>query len=448
MCGDDGDPSEVRKVEMKSDTNRGRVDPATDEEATQPSVSVILPTYGRAGYIGAAIRSILAQSVPLRDVVVVDDGSTDGTAEAVARFGDRVTYVYQENAGKLSAIDRGLNLIRGDLVWIMDDDDIAEPGAVAALRRPFAEDPDCVLSYGRMTRFQDGQEDAGRDVPVPYPVDDPRPFFAKILEDCFITGHPCVLVRRSALEALRPFQQGIIASVDYYLYLGIAQAGRSVFVDRQVLRQRQHGGVRGAAAHSYAESDRNARWAAQDRAMIAPLLDDLPLAAYTRAPLDIDGDGALSAPSQAAERRRALFQKAVIAARKKLWPQAFDAFRAAADIAPERPLDPAERFILTRALGCRYGIAEVHGDPEIPATLRDIAARRPDGSALLSALARPLLHEVKIARRERDPARVRDAMRTWRRLMPTGASAVAFGEVLTRAAAKLRSRVVGQSRGL
>ena len=388
------------------------------------SVSVILPTYNRAPFLAAAIHSILDQSFPLTDIVVVDDGSKDDTAEVVAEFGPRVTYIHQENSGKLGAIERGLDHVQGDLVWIMDDDDLADPRAVEALARPFVEDSACVMSYGRMSRFIDGEEELGSDTDVPYPTDDARPFFAQLMEDCFVTGHPCVLTRRASLEALRPFRPDVHASVDYYLYLGVARTGKSAFIDRHVLRQRQHAGERGPAESRYGESERNQRWVDHDQTLIAPLLRELPTGAYIHEP-NTPGYAKDTLPDPM-DQRRALLQKAVIAARKKLWAQALDVLHEASEVEQHTPLEDAELNILSGMLGCRYGIDEVHEDPGIPAALREVAGQFPDSTTFLVALARPLLHQIKIAGRERDPSRARKAIVTWNRLLPPGANVAAL----------------------
>ncbi|KKM75430.1 hypothetical protein LCGC14_1390300 [marine sediment metagenome] len=408
------------------------------EPPPRSKISVILATYERAGYIGAAIQSILDQTEELDEIIVIDDGSKDATADIVAGFGDRVTYLYQENAGKLAAIARGLDHVRGDFVWIMDDDDLADPRAMEALLEPLAADPDCVMSYGRMSRFEDGQEDAQEDTDVAYPDQDGRPFLVSLMEDCFITGHPCVLVRRAALEAMRPFRRDILASVDYYLHLGVATQGRTVFVDQLVLRQRQHRGSRGPSALRYGEAERNARWIAHDKLLITPLLEQLPLRAYIH---EVDVPLRHVMPlSDPRERRQALLQKGVIAARKKLWPVALETFRAGAALLPETPFTKQERGILSRALGCRYGIEEVHDDSSIPHDLSRIAKQNEAPNSFLVPLSRPLLHEVKIAWREKNGLRASQTMATWTALMPWQANVAAFREIVGRNAKRAVTR--------
>jgi hypothetical protein len=400
----------------------------------QPGVTVILPTFNRAGFIAEAIQSVLTQTQAPRDFIVVDDGSTDGTDEVVARFGGNVSYVRQENAGKLTAIATGLDRTAGELVWIMDDDDIAAPDAIEQMAAPFARDDGVVLSYGRMTKFDDADPARG-EVPVVYPEDD-RPFLVQLMEDCFVTGHPCVMVRRTALQALRPFDPAVIASVDYYLHLGVAAQGPVARVDSVVLRQRQHGGLRGPAEQRYAEADRNARWVAHDAYLLAPMIRDLPEEAW------VDPPPWTGRPLTAGEQRRAMVQKAVVAGRKKLWPQATEALEGAMAMLPGVPLDAEELRILGGMLGSRYGIDEVHDAPDIVLALRRACGQREDRTVALTALSRPLLHEIKIARRERDPRRAGRAVRTWARLMDLRSTQVALrsaiGRNLTRAAARMR----------
>jgi hypothetical protein len=290
-----------------------------------------------------------------------------------------------------------------------------------------------MMSYGRMSRFEDGEEDAQVDTDVPYPPPDDRPFLVSLMEDCFITGHPCVLVRRAALDAMRPFSSDILASVDYYLHLGVATQGRSVFVDNLVLRQRQHRGRRGPCALRYGETDRNARWIAHDKLLIGPLLHDLPLGAYIYEGDDPRHDAALQS---AHDRRRALFQKGTIAARKKLWPVALEAFGEGFALMPDILVTLEERRILSNALGCRYGIDEVYDNRSLIRELRRIAEHRTKPSDVLVPLSRPLLHELKIARREMDQLRARRALATWKALMPWQASVAALREILRRNAGR------------
>ena len=98
-----------------------------------PSVSVIIPTHNRAPLLCQAIRSVLDQSFPNYEVIVVDDGSNDDTANVVQNFEDkRVHYLYQTNAGRSAARNRGLALAQGGYIALLDDDDLFLPQKLAS----------------------------------------------------------------------------------------------------------------------------------------------------------------------------------------------------------------------------------------------------------------------------------------------------------------------------
>ena len=101
-----------------------------------PEISVVVPLYNKAAYVGQCVRSILAQDGADFEIVVVDDGSTDGGARLVEAFGDaRVTVVRQENRGRSAARNRGIDAARAELIALLDADDEMGPGHLAALLR-------------------------------------------------------------------------------------------------------------------------------------------------------------------------------------------------------------------------------------------------------------------------------------------------------------------------
>ena len=108
-------------------------------------VSVIIPTYNRADMVGAAVRSALGQSHAPHEVIVVDDGSTDGTAWVLAEFGARIVVIRQANGGVSAARNAGIARASGDVVAFLDSDDTWEPWKVAAQVACFARHPELVL---------------------------------------------------------------------------------------------------------------------------------------------------------------------------------------------------------------------------------------------------------------------------------------------------------------
>lgn len=97
-----------------------------------PRVSVIIPTYNRREYVQEAIDSALAQTFTDYEIIVIDDGSTDGTSEALqARYGNRIHYEWQENQGESVARNRGIELARGEYIAFLDSDDLWHPEKLA-----------------------------------------------------------------------------------------------------------------------------------------------------------------------------------------------------------------------------------------------------------------------------------------------------------------------------
>ena len=94
---------------------------------TLPTASVVVPTYNRAEWIGATLRSVLSQSSQPHEIIVVDDGSADGTETVVGAFGARVRYVRQENAGVSAARNHGARLATGEYLAFADSDDLWHP---------------------------------------------------------------------------------------------------------------------------------------------------------------------------------------------------------------------------------------------------------------------------------------------------------------------------------
>jgi glycosyltransferase involved in cell wall biosynthesis len=105
------------------------------------SVSCVVPVHNGVRYLAHAIDSVLEQSCPPGEVVVVDDGSTDGSADAIAAYGDAVTYVHQEHRGPAAARNHGVARTHGELVAFVDQDDWWHPEKLERQLECFAADP-------------------------------------------------------------------------------------------------------------------------------------------------------------------------------------------------------------------------------------------------------------------------------------------------------------------
>ncbi len=111
-------------------------------------ISVIIPTFNRARLVSQAIESVLQQGHEAIEIIVIDDGSTDDTRQRVSRFGDHCRYVHQVNQGPAAARNTGMALAKGDIIALMDSDDIWLPHKVATELCLFKQYPQADMLAG------------------------------------------------------------------------------------------------------------------------------------------------------------------------------------------------------------------------------------------------------------------------------------------------------------
>jgi glycosyltransferase involved in cell wall biosynthesis len=110
-----------------------------------PLVSVIIPCYNAEKYVGQAIESALAQTYPKKEVIVIDDGSTDGSLDVIKSFGDRIRWETGPNRGGSAARNRGIELAQGELIQFLDADDLLHPQKLERQVPLVLETPDMIV---------------------------------------------------------------------------------------------------------------------------------------------------------------------------------------------------------------------------------------------------------------------------------------------------------------
>jgi glycosyltransferase involved in cell wall biosynthesis len=218
-------------------------------------LSVIIPAYNREWSIRRTIDSVLACGVPA-EIIVVDDGSTDRTVEAVQSYGSPVTLLQQENAGPAAARNTGLQKSSGSIIAFLDSDDIWLPGLV----------PDCIKALREHSEIEVlvcealfGNTEEGYKPLSPVTG---RGEFAKLLRTPLEPGlyrlerEPFMrlmiermqvflgstFIRRTALDAVGQFDPALFGGEDYELCLRLAATRRFAFLDRPLAQYEKHPG--------------------------------------------------------------------------------------------------------------------------------------------------------------------------------------------------------------
>lgn len=185
-----------------------------------PLVSIVIPCHNAEKHVAEAVRSALAQTYRPVEVVVVDDGSTDGSVEVLKSFGDAIRWETGPNRGACAARNRGAAIARGDLLLFLDADDVLDPRKVEAHVEAFARHP---ASTATMAHYD--IEDGGRRTTCRLDFRD-GDFLAFCLRRTVQTS--CMVHRRAAFEAVGGFAEGLPAAQEFDLHLRLAAAGAQV----------------------------------------------------------------------------------------------------------------------------------------------------------------------------------------------------------------------------
>lgn len=202
--------------------------------ASTPTVSVIIPTHNRAHLLPRALDSVLSQGFADLEVLVVDDGSTDGTAELMKRYDDpRVRYLVQpQNQGVSAARNRGMREARGRFLALLDSDDEWMPDKLAA-QVVFLEDADAKVG-AVYTGVETIDPNGERHAHLPQHRGD---LFDVLLVRNVLHGAPSnILMRREVIDEVGFFDEAIPAIEDYDYFLRLAKRYHIEMIDRPLAR--------------------------------------------------------------------------------------------------------------------------------------------------------------------------------------------------------------------
>lgn len=208
-------------------------------------VSVIIPNYNYADYLPYAIDSLLNQNEKIDEIIVVDDGSTDNSREVLSGYGDKIIAIFKENGGQASAFNIGFARSTGDIVCLLDSDDVFFPDKVKLLKKLYTEHPETDWIFHNLSHIPSSEIASAS-----YPRFTYTPM--KEIDDCanMRNGHPGYIApatsgltfRREFIAPLFPLPvSGSIYISDHYIKFYAAAKGKGLDIVETLGGQIIHG---------------------------------------------------------------------------------------------------------------------------------------------------------------------------------------------------------------
>lgn len=209
-----------------------------------PLISVIIPTYNRARMIKRAVESVLAQSYKNFEIIVVDDGSTDGTKEALSEYINKgeIKYILQNNAGPGVARNNGIQKARGELVAFLDSDDEWMPDKLEKQVKVFQQKGDDIIVFSNMEYINERGEKIGELFQKTRPSD--GMILKQLLSDNFISTSSVVAPRSIILKAGGFAKNNKLFSIgeEHILWLKLASSTEFCYIQEPLVRYHIHSG--------------------------------------------------------------------------------------------------------------------------------------------------------------------------------------------------------------
>lgn len=235
-------------------------------ENRRPLVSVVIPAYNVGDFLGATIESVLSQGVDEAEIIVVNDGSADDTANVMDRYANRIHSIHQSNRGVAAARNAGLANANGEFIAFVDGDDIWNSDNLAVKLAVLEKNPEIDGVFGDFEIFDSSETLHERGLRNLYPIFNrnnwdvsdifDRQELVGIRPDAQLTMHSgnvfeslfhgnfiltsTLVVRRSVVEQIGYFREQLLTNEDYEFFLRLARNSTLAYVDAPLVRYRRH----------------------------------------------------------------------------------------------------------------------------------------------------------------------------------------------------------------
>lgn len=179
--------------------------------------SVVTPSYNQGEFIERTIQSVLSQSVQPMEYFVFDGGSTDNTIDVLKKYEKQLFWVSEKDKGQTDAVNKGLNVVKGDIIGWLNSDDIYYPKAFEMVSNFFQSNPSIDVVYGKANHVD--KED---QIIEPYPIE---PWNLERLKSICFLSQPAVFFRRTVVEQYGPLDDKLRYCMDYEYWLRLGVRG-------------------------------------------------------------------------------------------------------------------------------------------------------------------------------------------------------------------------------
>lgn len=202
----------------------------------QALVSIIIPVYNKAAFIRETLDSALSQTYPKTEIILVDDGSTDGSLEILGKyakdFPERIRLFAQKNAGVSSATNKGIQMAKGDYIQFLDADDLLSPNKIESQIKQLADDSLGAVSICEWVTFRDNPEEYERwNLKVFKDYSEPAEMVLDFFNRSEMMADSAYLVHRKLIEEVGPWNANLTINQDGEFFLRVLLRAKEVFFE-------------------------------------------------------------------------------------------------------------------------------------------------------------------------------------------------------------------------
>ncbi len=207
----------------------------------EPLVSIIINNFNYESFLADAINSVLSQTYCHKEIIVVDDGSTDNSQQIILSYGDRITPVFKENAGQASAFNAGFAVSKGDIICFLDSDDVFLPKKVAEIVDIFTEHPDIGWCFHSLNLVDKSSEEL---VGVSREKSSRKCNFITQIKHGKLPFYPPptsgLCFQHSLIKSILPMTESLTRGADRYLVVIAIALSQGFFLDKKLAVQGIH----------------------------------------------------------------------------------------------------------------------------------------------------------------------------------------------------------------